>query len=621
MPSKKLNFRDSTGISEEERKVVKNSFACLLCPETFSHESTLKRHAKLHSKRALFSCDVCFRNFNKKTQLKLHKKVHTRKKSYQCSICNESFTNSSNLSSHLQTHNSKNLFECTVCGKCFTNRYTLKRHMKTHPLHNNPTQDGKNIFKKSINCALCTKTFTHERGLKQHKKLHNKESPVMCDVCFKGFSLKLDLNSHMKVHTADKYHQCKICSKNFLHITTLSEHTQNHKDTQFKCTMCEKCFKRRDLLKLHMKVHPSAIMDRTREHNLEVADLNKPSELLFRKEKENKLPIQLKNANISKQNRKMKLFPRPNLRHRGISHSQEKPFKCHVCLKGFYRRCNLKLHMKTHSDDKLQMKVQTSSTWAASSQQNHSLQVSNSNNSKSLINDEADEDDVPLISLLHFPSRNISKQNMVKDKDPSIFNLFPKSSLYKHSLKQQRKSQSTERPFTCNICFKGFQQNTKLKVHMKEHSGEKPFQCKTNSDKENRYIKPSLESVEYEKSFIKSSQLKHDMKRHIPSESCITYDYLESNPSNFESLGKELTVDEEKSPAIECVDLLSSKPPNLEQEKIASKSFSCNLCSKTFSLKSTLRKSHSNGRPFTWKEELKRIMNPENRPTMIMTKL
>jgi len=49
---------------------------------------------------------------------------------------------------------------------------------------------------------------------------------------------------------------CEICNETFSSYLQKSRHyLKNHDDTQFRCTTCSKTFKRKDVLKKHMRIH------------------------------------------------------------------------------------------------------------------------------------------------------------------------------------------------------------------------------------------------------------------------------------------------------------------------------------------------------------------------------
>ncbi|XP_026468088.1 zinc finger protein 271-like [Ctenocephalides felis] len=66
-----------------------------------------------------------------------------------------------------------------------------------------------------------------------------------------------------------------------------------------------------------------------------------------------------------------------------------------------------------------------------------------------------------------------------------------------HARAHYMRAHTTERPYQCEVCLKGFCQSGDLKVHMRYHTGERPYDCSF-----------------CDKSFAASSALKGHMRRH-----------------------------------------------------------------------------------------------------------
>uniref|UniRef100_A0A3Q2QQY8 Zinc finger protein OZF-like n=1 Tax=Fundulus heteroclitus TaxID=8078 RepID=A0A3Q2QQY8_FUNHE len=96
---------------------------------------------------------------------------------------------------------------------------------------------------------LCSKR-TSKIGVK------TEEKPFGCTVCDKRFKCKDSVKLHMVVHTGKGEHSCDLCGKTFRVKCYLQTHMRVHNgEKPFACDVCSKRFYAKAYLKLHMKLH------------------------------------------------------------------------------------------------------------------------------------------------------------------------------------------------------------------------------------------------------------------------------------------------------------------------------------------------------------------------------
>ncbi|KPJ21308.1 Zinc finger protein 816, partial [Papilio machaon] len=108
---------------------------------------------------------------------------------------------------------------CTQCDRRFGIKRDLERHMNRIHLNIRPYK-----------CDLCEKAFNNSWCVKKHKKISHEgyKRPYIfpCTMCDKIFDQKSILKSHIRTHTGERPFQCTICPAKFTQSSSLGTHTK-----------------------------------------------------------------------------------------------------------------------------------------------------------------------------------------------------------------------------------------------------------------------------------------------------------------------------------------------------------------------------------------------------------
>ncbi|XP_072168718.1 zinc finger protein 236-like [Diadema setosum] len=253
---------------------------CNYCTKTFKKPSDLVRHIRIHTNEKPYSCTQCDKTFTVKSTLMSHMKTHAGIKEYKCNVCHKMFSTHGSLKIHLRLHTGAKPFECQHCEKKFRTSGQRKVHMASHfkePMEkrarmsqNRSKQDSDSDLP---DIPLQEPILITDTGLIQQPPRNSSmysnyladglqpvgtssDRPYRCSYCQKCFKKSSHLKQHVRSHTGERPYQCMTCMRSFISSGVLKAHERTHIGIKsYKCLICDSMFTTNGSLKRHMSTH------------------------------------------------------------------------------------------------------------------------------------------------------------------------------------------------------------------------------------------------------------------------------------------------------------------------------------------------------------------------------
>ncbi|XP_039436312.1 gastrula zinc finger protein XlCGF26.1-like [Culex pipiens pallens] len=244
------------------------SFICCGCRKRFPTQEELQAHSQAeHASNQLSAsklksrkqCEICYKIMRDLHAFELHRQIG--KLNYRCKTCGEVFISRTRVCTHSRKFHGPNpvvsgsIQACCGCGQSFDSPETLMNHSATVHQPSKPNPDEKRPFV----CEICFHNFPTKLRLYAHqiRFLKGKSKAHQCVHCGKTFASPGVLRDHETSHTGLKMFQCTECPRTYTNKDAFRKHKYQHlqPEDRYKCSICNKCFKRKPTLNEHMLVH------------------------------------------------------------------------------------------------------------------------------------------------------------------------------------------------------------------------------------------------------------------------------------------------------------------------------------------------------------------------------
>ncbi|XP_033726162.1 zinc finger protein 26-like isoform X2 [Pecten maximus] len=347
-------------------------------------------------------------------------------------------------------------FSCQGCGRGFQLETQLEEHYKKY-LWNKTfkcKQNGNHHLNAHTNevhqsmanfdCKHCGMNFRNENSYKEHfAKEHGEGNPFQCELCDRDFKSRLGLKLHMMGHTGERPHVCSICGKGFRQKISLLTHIKKHNDEDVhSCNVCNDKFRTPVLLRNHLATHTRVRANRIIPC-VRCGKQFKDERFYMKHMETHGVSMTLACQHCELQFEDEELYNvHCTKEHEGMTFDEPGNLCCGQCTKTFRSEKAFNNHLRIH------MKM-------------------NENRQK------CETCDLVFASL-----ELLQQHNRIHDKDKSFqCEICGKQYKSKCALVRHVMFHTGDWKYNCELCGRGLSSNAELKKHMLAHSSEKSHMC------------------------------------------------------------------------------------------------------------------------------------------------
>lgn len=236
---------------------------------------------------------------------------------------------------------------CLICKREVGLDHDLILHYSVHV-------GQKAAILPKVNCSICSK-LTAICYLIKHMHLHIDDKVLPCTLCDKKFKSKVLLKRHTRIHKDHETYFCDSCGKKFIRKVYLDAHkikvhqALDPKIQTLECYLCKLQYKSLGTLKRHIYWHslPKNYLCTQCGESFRVNNALQRHLMRADHDGENRKKFQCEIC-------KRKFYDKTQFVNHRVVHTKERPYKCTYpnCNKAYSSPTNLRDHCRYHTGER-----------------------------------------------------------------------------------------------------------------------------------------------------------------------------------------------------------------------------------------------------------------------------